>query len=66
MAESLRNPDLIIPDIERCTIDRRDDGEQEYPSLQERMTRLKLNWVTYEDVLELAFSQAPVDILHPA
>jgi hypothetical protein len=65
MTEYLANRNLIIADIERCTIPRRDDGNHEYPLLRGRLDRLTLNWVAYEDILESALGVSSIDMLDP-
>ena len=65
MEEYLRDSALLIPDITRCTIPVRDDGNQEYPLLRGRLQRLKLTWLSYEDIFERAFGLRNLDILTP-
>jgi hypothetical protein len=64
MTEYLANREQIVTDLAQYKdIPRRDDGEYEYPLIAERLMALKLNWVTYEDILELAFGLTPFDIV---
>ncbi len=65
MEEYLKDSALLIPDIIRCTIPVRDDGDQEYPLLPGRLERLKLTWLSYEDIFEQAFGLRDLDILTP-
>lgn len=45
--------DKIIHDIDRLTINRRNEGNWRYPeNLEERVGSLKINWVTYEEIFE--------------
>jgi hypothetical protein len=45
----------ILEDIEKCSIEKRDDGGFVYPNLEKRLGRLKLIWVSYEELLETEF-----------
>jgi hypothetical protein len=42
----------ILADIEQCRIPRREDTSYSYPDLRERLKALRLNWVSYEELLE--------------
>jgi hypothetical protein len=66
MTEYLADRNRIVEDIARCTIPPRDNYGQVYPDIRARVAVLRLNWVSYEDILEQAFGQAPVDMLDPA
>lgn len=66
MNEYLADRNLVVEDIARCRIPPRDNLGQLYPDIQQRVQQLTLRWVSYEDFLEQALGQAPIDMLDPA
>lgn len=42
----------ILADIEQCRIPRREDSGYSYPDLRGRLKALRINWVSYEELLE--------------
>lgn len=65
MTEYLSHANLILTDIERCSIAKRDSAAHRYPPLAERLSCLSLRWVTYEEILEPYFGVTGIDILEP-
>jgi hypothetical protein len=65
MREYLADKSLVVEDIERFTLRVRDNFGQVYPNIQDRIQVLTLNWVSYEDVFEQAFGNAPIDMRDP-
>jgi len=46
------NPRELLDDINLCSIERRNDGNWQYPDLEQRLPQLRMSWVTYEDIFE--------------
>jgi hypothetical protein len=65
MSEYLADRNRVVEDIERCRIPPRDNLGQHYPDVRESVRKLTLRWVSYEDILEQALGQAPIDMLDP-
>ena len=42
----------ILDDIEKCSIEKRGGGGFVYPDMRQRLAWLRLNWVSYEELLE--------------
>jgi hypothetical protein len=56
---------VLCADIEGCPIPKRDDAGFHYPQLAERIGRLAVQWVTYEEILQSHFA-ADFDIVRGA
>jgi hypothetical protein len=56
---------LLRADIEGCPIPKRDDAGFHYPQLSERIGRLAVQWITYEEILQSHFD-ADLDIVQGA
>lgn len=50
-----QNRARLLDDIERYRIDKRGGPRYRYPELADRARVLKLNWITYEEILETVF-----------
>jgi len=48
----------ILGEIAHCPQEKRFQKHWRYPILQERITRLKMQWVCYEDIFEIALSES--------
>ncbi len=66
VTEYQQDPGLLAADIERFTVAGRTNYGQVYPDIRGRITALKISWVAYEDILEYALGQGPVDTLDPS
>ena len=60
--DEYRNSDSVLRDIEQSCLEKRYDLRDSEEFLQERLTRLKLNWVCYEDILEREFGFRFLDL----
>jgi hypothetical protein len=65
MEEYGENRDLLVQDILNFATPGRRKHGQVYPDIRTRAGVLKITWATYEDILEPALGQRPVDTLVP-
>jgi len=54
--------DNILRDIGLCRNERRDKLSWRYPDIHERLDRLNISWVTYEEILEEEFDMDGLDL----
>ena len=50
-----RNKDFLVADIESCGIPYRNENGYSYLEIRKRVGALRINWVSYEDLLETQF-----------
>jgi hypothetical protein len=55
--QEYEDKEKILEDIERCSIEKRDGGGFVYPDMRQRLAQLRLNWVSYEDLLEPEYGE---------
>lgn len=59
-----RGGELIKSEINKLQIPKRYDTKWDYPILDERLKKLRLNWATYEDIFEMVLkSNTSLDLL---
>lgn len=57
-----RDEEKILEDIRSCRLEKRSREYWEYPEIEERLKRLELGWITYEEILEEEYGLQGLDV----
>jgi len=61
--EEYENPGSIVNDISLSSIEQRKQADWHYPeSLKDRVKRLDINWMTYEEIFEKEYDLSELDL----
>lgn len=64
--EYIKDPIKMLTDINDCKLYNRKENNWMYPSnVEERIKNMKINWVTFEDLLEDIYNEKDMNILEP-
>jgi len=60
--QEYRDKHNILKDIRSCRLEKRSREYWGYPEIEERLERLELGWVTYEEILEEEYGLEELDV----